>query len=209
MADGVDPGADREEDGRRPETTVSGIVAKKPSGSVTTRCQRDGNSSNRRAAFEFRRRHEGPLIGAALPPPSRGAVVKAEAVRADAESCYAAALVAVAPAVLLRAVSRASRDTLTLRTRGGDVLATHRGPVLIVGAGKAALAMARAAHRRRRRHLSERTRDRAHGAERECPGGVAVCGGATRCRMSPGRVRRHGSWMPCGSGSADARGSSC
>jgi hydroxypyruvate reductase len=64
--------------------------------------------------------------------------------RADAHACFAAALAAVEPgAAVARALVR-DGDTLVLRDAGG-VVARHRGPVCVVGAGKAAPAMARAA----------------------------------------------------------------
>jgi len=66
--------------------------------------------------------------------------------QADARACFAAAVAAVEPG---RAVARAlarEGDALVLRNRTGDELARHVGPVCLVGAGKAGVAMARAAH---------------------------------------------------------------
>jgi glycerate-2-kinase len=64
--------------------------------------------------------------------------------RADAHACFAAAVAAVEPAA---AVGRAlARDGETsLLQDAGTVVARHRGPVCVVGAGKAAPGMARAA----------------------------------------------------------------
>jgi glycerate 2-kinase len=65
--------------------------------------------------------------------------------RADALACHAAALAAVDPARLVRARLIRDDDRLGLLAPDGAVLATHRGPVVVVGGGKAGLAMARAA----------------------------------------------------------------
>jgi glycerate 2-kinase len=67
------------------------------------------------------------------------------ALRADARACFDAALRAVDPrAAAARALVR-DGDDLVLRGRDGAELARHRGPVCVVGAGKAAVAMAAAA----------------------------------------------------------------
>ncbi len=73
-----------------------------------------------------------------------GAGAPTTRLRADAFACHAAALAAVAPGALVAHHLDATADGLTLRAGDGAVLAAHRGPVLMVGAGKAALAMARA-----------------------------------------------------------------
>lgn len=65
--------------------------------------------------------------------------------RSDAAACFTAALAAVEPgAVVARALAREGR-ALVLRDRCGDEVARHAGPVRVVGAGKAVVAMARAA----------------------------------------------------------------
>jgi hydroxypyruvate reductase len=98
--------------------------------------------------------------------------VSAAALRADALACHAAALAAVAPAALV--ARRLGRDgaALVLRDGAGGVVGRHAGPVLLVGAGKAGLAMARAA---------------ATAADAACVGGLVVVphgGGGP----GPGRV---------------------
>jgi glycerate-2-kinase len=68
-----------------------------------------------------------------------------DALRADAHACLTAGLAAVEPARLVgRALAREG-DVLVLGMPHGGELARHRGPVRIVGAGKAAAGMARAA----------------------------------------------------------------
>src|SRR5262245_60462684 len=64
-------------------------------------------------------------------------------VRADAHACFAAAVAAVDPERLVR--QRLWRDGATLRLAapGGD--RSHRGPVILIAVGKAAVAMARGA----------------------------------------------------------------
>ena len=67
-----------------------------------------------------------------------------ETLRADALACHAAALAAVDPGRLVaRRLARAG-DALVLSGADGRACAEHRGPVVVVGAGKAALGMARA-----------------------------------------------------------------
>ena len=64
--------------------------------------------------------------------------------QADARACFAAAVAAAEPG---RAVGHAltrEGDALVLRGGAGDELARHVGPVCVVGAGKASVAMARA-----------------------------------------------------------------
>ena len=64
--------------------------------------------------------------------------------RADAEACFAAAVAAVEPGRLVARGLARDGDTLVLRGRTGEEIARHCGPVCIVGAGKAVVAMARA-----------------------------------------------------------------
>jgi len=68
-----------------------------------------------------------------------------EALRADALACHAAALAAVEPGGLVARRLERAATALRLRGRSGELLAEHAGRVLVVGGGKAALAMARAA----------------------------------------------------------------
>jgi glycerate-2-kinase len=64
--------------------------------------------------------------------------------RADAHACFAAALAAVEPtAAVGRTLGREGETLLLLEA--GRVVARHRGPVCVVGAGKAVRGMARAA----------------------------------------------------------------
>jgi len=104
--------------------------------------------------------------------------VSRETLRADALACHAAALVAVEPGRLVaRSLGRAA-TALRLHGRNGEVLAEHAGRVLVVGGGKAALAMARAA--------AEVVSDASagglvivpHGGAGACPGGIEVATGA-------------------------------
>src|SRR5262245_29356072 len=94
--------------------------------------------------------------------------------RADARACFDAAVTAVDPERLVR--QRLSRDGAALRlvASGGD--RSHRGPVVLVAAGKAALAMARGA-------LAAAAPVSGaivvpHGAVGPGPGGLDVLGGA-------------------------------
>lgn len=64
--------------------------------------------------------------------------------RADALACHAAALAAVEPQRLVARHLTSTSGALALRGRDGAPMASHAGPVLLVGAGKAALGMARA-----------------------------------------------------------------
>src|SRR5689334_17438940 len=64
--------------------------------------------------------------------------------RADALACHTAAVAAVEPGRLVRSVLGRDRGRLVLRRRE-RTSAEHGGRVLVVGAGKATLAMARAA----------------------------------------------------------------
>jgi len=65
--------------------------------------------------------------------------------RIDALACHAAALAAVDPVRLVAACLGRDGSALVLRARDGRPLARHAGPVLVLGAGKAARAMGRAA----------------------------------------------------------------
>src|SRR5438093_10702391 len=76
--------------------------------------------------------------------PSRGARVSWAALRADALACHAAALAAVEPGILVRRGLERAGGRIRLRGRGSELLAEHAGRVLVVGAGKAGFAMARA-----------------------------------------------------------------
>jgi len=97
------------------------------------------------------------------------------ALRADALACHAAALAAVEPGALVAA--HLARDAGTLRLRD-DVAASHAGPVLVVGAGKAALAMARAAAAAAGSACRGGIVIVPHGGDGPCPGGVEVLTGA-------------------------------
>lgn len=73
-------------------------------------------------------------------------MTRRDVLRQDASACLAAALAAVDPAGLVRRALARTDDTLVLLGEApGRVLGRHRGPVLLLGAGKAALAMARGA----------------------------------------------------------------
>ncbi len=65
--------------------------------------------------------------------------------RADAHACHAAALAAVEPGRLVASHLTRAAELLRLHDCDRRPLAEHAGPVLIVGGGKGALAMARAA----------------------------------------------------------------
>ena len=66
------------------------------------------------------------------------------ALRADAHACLAAGLAAVEPGRLVARGLLREGESLVLRAPDGRELARHRGPVRLVGAGKAAAGMARA-----------------------------------------------------------------
>ena len=68
-----------------------------------------------------------------------------DVLRSDAHACFAAGLAAVEPAALVRRSLIRDGDALVLRGPDGTTIARHRGPVVVVGAGKAAVGMARAA----------------------------------------------------------------
>ena len=97
--------------------------------------------------------------------------------RADALACWAAGLAAVEPAALVERCLVREGDTLVLRDRGGRPVAAHRGKVLVVGGGKAALGMARAAARIVGADGRGGIVIVPHGQEGECPGGVDVLSG--------------------------------
>jgi glycerate 2-kinase len=65
--------------------------------------------------------------------------------RTDAEACFAAALAAVEPGMLLARALGRDGDAVVLRAADGAEVGRHRGPVLVVGAGKAVVAMAQTA----------------------------------------------------------------
>jgi hydroxypyruvate reductase len=68
-----------------------------------------------------------------------------DALRADAHACLAAGLAAVEPMRLIAGALARASDALVLRAPDGREVARHRGPVRLVGAGKAAAGMSRAA----------------------------------------------------------------
>ena len=67
------------------------------------------------------------------------------ALRADAHACFAAGLAAVEPGRLVATALGRDGDALVLRAPDGGEIARYRGRVCVVGAGKAVVAMARAA----------------------------------------------------------------
>jgi hydroxypyruvate reductase len=100
------------------------------------------------------------------------------ALRRDARACFDAGLRAVEPgAALARALAR-DGDTLVLRDAAGRELARHRGPVCVVGAGKAALGMARAAAARLGAAIANGLVIVPHGDVTEAPGPIRVMTGA-------------------------------
>jgi glycerate 2-kinase len=106
------------------------------------------------------------------------AVTDAAVLRADARACLAVALAAVEPARLVATCLRRRAGRLELVARDGRVAAVHAGPVLVVGAGKAGLAMARAATHVAGAAVRGGVVIVPHGGEGACAGGVAVVGGA-------------------------------
>jgi glycerate 2-kinase len=104
-------------------------------------------------------------------------MVSGTALRADALACHAAALAAIEAGGLVERYLVRQSDLLVLRDRAGRVLGEHGGPVLLVGAGKAGLAMARAAAT----IVGGRCRGGIvvvpHRREGDCPGGVDVFAG--------------------------------
>ncbi len=100
------------------------------------------------------------------------------ALRADALACHAAALAVVEPGRLVaRSLERAG-GALRLRGRSGAPVAEHAGRVLVVGAGKAALAMARAAAEILGGACAGGLVIVPHGGAGPCPGGIEVATGA-------------------------------
>src|SRR2546428_698360 len=97
--------------------------------------------------------------------------------RDDARACYRAAVDAVEPGRLVARHLQRVGDQLVLATAGVGPLGRHAGPVLLVGAGKAARAMARAA---------------VETIGAACVGGVVVV--------------PHGDVEPCGAGVETAEG---
>src|SRR5262245_51973048 len=97
------------------------------------------------------------------------------ALRRDARACHAAALAAVEPGRLVAAHLARGAGGLALTTPGGVVV--HDGPVLVVGAGKAALAMARAAATAAGARCRGGLVIVPHGDAGPCPGGVEVATG--------------------------------
>jgi len=94
--------------------------------------------------------------------------------RADVLACHAAALEAARPGRLVTRSLDHARGTLRLRGHGGELLAEHAGPLLVVGAGKAALAMARAAAEAAGDACAGGMVIVPHGGGGSCPGGVEV-----------------------------------
>ena len=100
------------------------------------------------------------------------------ALRADALACHAAALAAVEPGMLVRRDLERAGGRIRLRGRGGELLAEHAGRVLVVGAGKAGLAMARAAAAVLGDACAGGLVIVPHGAAGPCPRGIEVATGA-------------------------------
>jgi glycerate 2-kinase len=97
--------------------------------------------------------------------------------RADARACLDAALLAVDPARLVARRLRRAGDALVLVDASGREVARHDGPALVVGAGKAALAMGRAAATAAGDACRGGRLIVPHGGAGPCPGGVAVATG--------------------------------
>jgi glycerate 2-kinase len=97
--------------------------------------------------------------------------------RADALACWRAAVAAVEPGRLVAGVLGREGDVLVLRDGAGRIRARHAGPVLLVGAGKAALAMARAAGAAARGLLCGGVLVVPHAAVAPAADNVAVLGG--------------------------------
>ena len=100
------------------------------------------------------------------------------ALRADALACHAAALAAVEPGILVRRGLERAGGRIRLRGRGGELIAEHAGRVLVVGAGKAGLAMARAAAAVLGDACAGGLVIVPHGAAGPCPRGIEVATGA-------------------------------
>jgi hydroxypyruvate reductase len=97
--------------------------------------------------------------------------------RADARACFDAALAAVEPARLVDGRLRRRGDALVLADAGGGEVARHAGPVLVVGAGKAALAMGAAAAAAAGDACRGGRLIVPHAGTGPCPGGVDVATG--------------------------------
>jgi len=97
--------------------------------------------------------------------------------RADARACLDAALAAVDPAGLVNPCLWRRDDGLVLADAAGRELDRHDGPVLVVGAGKAALAMGRAAAKAAGGACCGGSLIVPHGGGGACPGGVRVATG--------------------------------
>ena len=99
------------------------------------------------------------------------------ALRADARACLDAGLAAVDPATLVNARFRRRDDGLVLMDASGRETSRHSGPVLVVGAGKAALAMGRAAATAAGDACAGGRLIVPHGGGGACPGDVRVATG--------------------------------
>ena len=98
--------------------------------------------------------------------------------RRDALECWRAAVEAVHPGRLVSARLRRVDDTLCLGAPGAAVTARHAGPVLVVGAGKAARSMAEAVARAAGQALHGGIVIVPHGSDLSPIGGVTVAAGA-------------------------------
>jgi glycerate-2-kinase len=97
--------------------------------------------------------------------------------RADARACFDAALAAVDPVRLVGGRLHRRGDELVLADAGGAEVGCHAGPVLVIGAGKAALAMGAAAATAAGEACRGGQLVVPHGAGGGCPGGVQVATG--------------------------------
>jgi glycerate 2-kinase len=104
--------------------------------------------------------------------------MSAAGLRRDALACHGAALAAVEPGRLVGARLERVDGTLVLRGPAGVELASHAGPVVVGGAGKAALAMARAAATIAADACRGGLVIVPHGERGACPGGVEVASAA-------------------------------
>jgi len=98
-------------------------------------------------------------------------------VRAAAHACFDAALAAVDPARLVAGRLRRGSEALVVTDASGRQVGRHDGPVVVVGAGKAALAMGRAAATAAGTACRGGRLIVPHGGAGWCPGGVAVATG--------------------------------
>jgi hydroxypyruvate reductase len=104
--------------------------------------------------------------------------VIADGLGAEALACYAAALAAVEPAGLVAGALERVGGHLVLGGREGGSPPSHAGPVLVVGAGKAALPMARAVATLAGKDCHGGLIIVPHGGAGPCPLGVEVASGA-------------------------------